>query len=402
MYRRTALSLSAVRRVSLFIGFASIVASSGTSYAYPDGFAGKPLAQACGNCHYKTRGPKIDLIFSKERPNKGETIDITVKLEAQAAVAINTGVYIEGSAGKFGLVNANITRLHSPTEVLHSKPMPLVDRKAEFKFKWTAPTAAGAATFKVNSVTSVPEIPTEWPGEFNSSSSSAGVAVDCEGKYYYPDDDGDGHGSADPNLREMSCEPVEGLIDVGGDCDDNDDKSYPGATEICDNKDNDCDGEPDEGLEPGLYFRDDDRDGFARGTSGGASIFTCNDNEGYAKERGDCDDNNKDVRPGAKEICNDIDDDCNGEVDDDCEDEASGGASGGSGSGGSGSGGSASGGSSGGSDGDDDGDTDEDNRSNTMLGGCSFGGQDASPFSIGLFLILGGVLLGRLTRRWRA
>ena len=38
--------------------------------------------------------------------------------------------------------------------------------------------------------------------------------------------------------------------------------------------------------------------------------------DGYSEDQGDCDDNNKDVNPGAKEICDDnIDNNCNGDND---------------------------------------------------------------------------------------
>ena len=75
-----------------------------------------------------------------------------------------------------------------------------------------------------------------------------------------------------------------------GDCDDSDPQTYPGATEICDNKDNDCDGQlPEDEI-------DDDQDG-------------------WTECWGDCDDTNPAVNPSASEICNGIDDDCDGQID---------------------------------------------------------------------------------------
>ena len=74
-----------------------------------------------------------------------------------------------------------------------------------------------------------------------------------------------------------------------GDCDDNDENTYPGATELCNGKDNDCDGviPADEA--------DADADGFR----------ICN---------GDCDDNDENTYPGASELCNGKDNDCDGKI----------------------------------------------------------------------------------------
>jgi hypothetical protein len=43
-----------------------------------------------------------------------------------------------------------------------------------------------------------------------------------------------------------------------------------------------------------------------------------NDIDGYSGCYGDCDDTNVDVNPAAPELCNGIDDDCDGAVDEGC------------------------------------------------------------------------------------
>jgi hypothetical protein len=70
-------------------------------------------------------------------------------------------------------------------------------------------------------------------------------------------------------------------IPVGEDCDDTDADSYPGAEELCDGRDNDCDGEADEGLETTAF---PDRDGDGYGDDAEALSFPCDEDPTLALE----------------------------------------------------------------------------------------------------------------------
>jgi len=107
----------------------------------------------------------------------------------------------------------------------------------------------------------------------------------------------------------------DGFTIEDGDCDDNDASINPGATEVCNGVDDNCDGQIDEGVGTNFYA-DADGDGFGDLNS---TILACSQPEGYVSNSDDCDDNDASVNPGAEEICdNNIDDNCNGEIDEGC------------------------------------------------------------------------------------
>lgn len=96
------------------------------------------------------------------------------------------------------------------------------------------------------------------------------------------------------------------------DCDDNDPNNFPGNDEICDQSDNDCDGEVDEGLDFQTYYSDNDMDGYG---AEGSGFIDCLQPPDTTTEPGDCDDSDPNVNPGALEIAgNTIDEDCDGYI----------------------------------------------------------------------------------------
>jgi hypothetical protein len=136
---------------------------------------------------------------------------------------------------------------------------------------------------------------------------------DCEARVWYADDDGDGFGGGEPIA---DCEAPVGYIAEGGDCDDADPAIHPLASELCNGLDDDCDGAIDQGLgDLEVWYADADGDGF-----GGDIVEACEQPPGAVEEGGDCDDGDAAVNPAALEVCNDIDDDCDGTVDVDAAD----------------------------------------------------------------------------------
>ncbi len=133
------------------------------------------------------------------------------------------------------------------------------------------------------------------------------------GAIWYADEDGDGYG--DDLVSTDACDPPSNYVDVAGDCDDSDDTINPDADEVCDDVDNNCDGAVDEdAVDAVAWFPDTDSDGY--GDEAG-EIRACAAPEGFVGIDRDCDDTNPDINPGAAEVCNDIDDDCDGTPDQD-------------------------------------------------------------------------------------
>ncbi|MCB9762336.1 MAG: putative metal-binding motif-containing protein [Alphaproteobacteria bacterium] len=190
-----------------------------------------------------------------------------------------------------------------------------------------------------------------------------GVDNNCDGAAdegvtatFYGDSDGDGYGADD--VTAEGCAAPTGYVDRGGDCDDsdaaynpgasesdcddpadyncdgsvgggdndgdgwtaceecrdNDASAYPGAPETCDNVDDDCDGDVDEGVLTTFYL---DRDGDGYGDASRVRE-ECTAPTSYVDNPDDCDDSESAVNPGAADDTYDgVDNDCDGVVDDD-------------------------------------------------------------------------------------
>jgi len=143
------------------------------------------------------------------------------------------------------------------------------------------------------------------------------VDHDCDGdpsngltfETYYADGDLDGFGAAADAVATCDGAPV-GFVALGTDCDDTDDQVHPDAVEVCDDVDHDCDGGPSNGLIFATFYGDGDLDGFGEASD---SVLVCDGAPpGYVSSATDCDDADDQVNPGAAEVCDDVDHDCDG------------------------------------------------------------------------------------------
>jgi hypothetical protein len=102
------------------------------------------------------------------------------------------------------------------------------------------------------------------------------------------------------------------------DCNDSNASVHPGAPEMCNDQDDDCDGVVDENPVDGVVVYPD-LDGDSFGDVLAAGTPTCEITAGQSATHTDCDDDDDAVHPGAPEACDDgADNDCDTLVDEDC------------------------------------------------------------------------------------
>ena len=181
----------------------------------------------------------------------------------------------------------------------------------------------------------------------------------CTPSEFYADNDGDGFGDITETVAHCTTPP--GYVSNNTDCNDSDAATYPGAEEICNEFDDNCNGDIDEGLSIFVLYYDNDNDGYGNILIDTITCLTeiiefvadstdCDDANnlihepvlyyadtdgdlygdslnadffcillppsGYVPNSLDCDDSNPFINPFSNEILNGLDDNCNDTIDD--------------------------------------------------------------------------------------
>ncbi|WP_228852014.1 MopE-related protein [Aegicerativicinus sediminis] len=149
-----------------------------------------------------------------------------------------------------------------------------------------------------------------------------GVDNDCDGQIdedgdtlYYVDADNDTYGDINDSGTLFCSDPGTGWSLSNDDCNDADEAINPGAAEVCDGVDNDCDGQIDEDGDT-LYYVDADNDTYGDINDSG-TLFCSDPGTGWSLSNDDCNDADEAINPGAAEVCDGVDNDCDGQIDED-------------------------------------------------------------------------------------
>ncbi|HNH46892.1 MAG TPA: putative metal-binding motif-containing protein, partial [Myxococcota bacterium] len=142
-------------------------------------------------------------------------------------------------------------------------------------------------------------------------------STSLDAQTWYLDLDGDHYGDGD-GTGIRTCDGPVGYAPNGDDCDDGNASINPDAAEVCDpnDVDEDCDGTVDDGdadvTDQPTWYRDADGDGYGDATQ---TVIACDAPAGYTDVVGDCDDADPLENGANAEICDGLDNDCDGQVD---------------------------------------------------------------------------------------
>ncbi len=277
-----------------------LVLCPAAAWAKANGFA----SNGCSGCHGGGASHTVTITSSNPAPAPGQAVTLTLTLQGAGAVG---GFYLRNAGvGTFANLSG-ATRLVS-AEPVHASPKAASGGQVVFQVQWTAPAPPGGADFEA------------WTVLGNGNNSSSGDSTGytrfnlvwgCAGITVYGDFDLDGYGAVDRGTSRR-CAAVPGWSDKVGDCDDNDELVHPNAVETCNGKDENCNGQIDEGLTMTTTWPDADKDGY--GAINGAPATGCSSSS-RAPNNKDCNDADPKVHPGGIEVCNGQDDNCDGRID---------------------------------------------------------------------------------------
>src|SRR5882672_3141811 len=245
-----------------------LVLASATAEARKGGIA----SEGCSGCHSGGAAPTVAITSSTPMIAAGQMVTLSVNITTPEGYA---GLFMSADVGTLTSLAGQGTQLIAGG-LTHTGPKKAVNGVTTFQVGWTAPAAPGGVNVNV------------WALGANGDGSARGdgpgsgfeaFAFGCAGTMYYRDFDGDGFG-AETSGYTRSCATPKYYANVLGDCNDNDERIHPGAAEVCNKRDDNCNGMVDEGLPILTYHVDGDGDGYG-GPGNAPTVMDCAPPKGY-------------------------------------------------------------------------------------------------------------------------
>ncbi|HVU50373.1 MAG TPA: MopE-related protein, partial [Polyangia bacterium] len=288
--------------LGLAVGVALALAAPAAE-AHKNGIA----SQGCSGCHNGGAAPTVTITSSATPISPGQTVMLSVNITTPEGWA---GLFLQADVGTLASLAGQGTQILSGG-ITHTTPKQAVNGVATFVVGWTAPATPGGVNLNVYALAA--------NGDGTSRGDGAGTgfesfAFGCgAGTLYYRDFDGDGWGAMSSGYTR-NCSLPKYYATMDGDCNDSDERIYPGAMEVCNKRDDNCNGMIDEGLP--ILTCHVDMDGDGHGSPSGPTVTgDCACAKGTAPGTDDCNDNDPTVYGGATEVCDYKDNNCNGQID---------------------------------------------------------------------------------------
>jgi hypothetical protein len=262
-------------------------------------------AEGCSGCHVGGAEPQARLTALSEAV-PGQPLRLLLEIEAKNGPT--AGFYLKSDGGgTLSTVAGQGTQMLGDG-VAHASPK-TGSGFISFEVSWTAPAEPTGVSFNVWVVSADDSNTSRGDG---ASLTTLSLVSGCDGVMYFRDADRDGFGAATFGTR-LDCEQRDGYTTIDGDCDENDARINPSADEYCNLRDDDCDGVIDEGSLPQAHYPDPDGDG--HGQNGSTAVLDCPPPPYHATSNDDCLEGDATAYPGAEEICDGRDNDCDNQSD---------------------------------------------------------------------------------------